>query len=192
MLWDKLPPRMAIHWNASGHVDGYAGRGFAAFFVPCVNIGQALLLGALPFIDRRVRAYDEAARANLHRVARVLRLALTAFMSAVLLAILAVAIRVPTNMTLVIAIGSALLFIVLGNGLTKLRPNNYIGIRTKWTLESKEVWIKTHRLAGKLLVGGGILLIPLSLVVPSEHYLYFVFLPLLFVMLGIPAVFSYW
>ena len=39
----------------------------------------------------------------------------------------------------------------------KIKDNFFIGIRTPWTLSSKEVWYKTHRLAGKLYVVSGIL-----------------------------------
>src|SRR4051812_48820884 len=55
----------------------------------------------------------------------------------------------------------ALLFILLGNFMTKLRPNYFIGIRTPWTLESKEVWIKTHRVVSRVMVLGGILMLTL-------------------------------
>ncbi|MFQ5679162.1 MAG: SdpI family protein [Gemmatimonadota bacterium] len=30
-----------------------------------------------------------------------------------------------------------------------------MGIRTLWTLESEEVWRKTHRLGGRTFVAGG-------------------------------------
>jgi uncharacterized membrane protein len=45
----------------------------------------------------------------------------------------------------------------LGNVLPRVRPNFFVGIRTPWTLASDTVWRRTHRVAGKLLVGGGVL-----------------------------------
>jgi len=42
-------------------------------------------------------------------------------------------------------IGVGLLFAFLGNYLTRIEPNWFIGIRTPWTLSSDAVWRKTHR-----------------------------------------------
>ena len=48
---------------------------------------------------------------------------------------------------------------LIGNQLGKSRSMYLVGIRTPWTLASEEVWIKTHRLGGKLMVGAGLLII---------------------------------
>ncbi|MBV6633290.1 MAG: SdpI family protein [Alphaproteobacteria bacterium] len=49
-----------------------------------------------------------------------------------------------------------LLFAVIGNLFGKARSNHHLGFRTPWTLSSDAVWDKTHRLAGRLWVAGGI------------------------------------
>lgn len=36
-------------------------------------------------------------------------------------------------------------FAILGNYLTALRPNYFIGIRTPWTLENADTWRAPHR-----------------------------------------------
>jgi uncharacterized membrane protein len=167
LLWDKLPERMPIHWNARGEVDGYAGRTFAALFVPMISIGMALLVGLLAFIDPKVRKADAEARANFQRVFKAIRLTLTGFMTAVGLAVICIGAGYPLDMSRVIAIGLALLFGVLGNLMGKLRPNYFVGIRTPWTLESREVWIKTHRLTGRLMVAVAVVLVAAGLVLPS-------------------------
>ena len=58
LLWDRLPEKMPIHWNAAGHVDGHAGKWFAALFTPTVNIGVALMIWAITFLDPRIRKAD--------------------------------------------------------------------------------------------------------------------------------------
>jgi len=55
-------------------------------------------------------------------------------------------------------IGVGLLFAFLGNYLTRIEPNWFIGIRTPWTLSSDAVWRKTHRTGGWLFVIGGIVI----------------------------------
>ncbi|MBQ7757231.1 MAG: SdpI family protein, partial [Oscillospiraceae bacterium] len=42
------------------------------------------------------------------------------------------------------------------------RPNSLFGIRLPWTMKNETVWAKTHRVAGWLMVLGGIALIPLA------------------------------
>ena len=57
--------------------------------------------------------------------------------------------------------------ILLGNILPKCRQNSMMGVRTPWTLESEEVWYKTHRLGGLLMVGGGVLSLVFCLFLPG-------------------------
>ena len=50
-------------------------------------------------------------------------------------------------------------FVVLGNYLGNLRPNYFVGIRTPWTLENPETWRATHRLGGRLMFFGALILL---------------------------------
>ena len=52
-----------------------------------------------------------------------------------------------------------LLFVIIGNYLPKTRQNYTVGFRVPWTLNDADNWSQTHRLAGRLLVLGGILFI---------------------------------
>jgi uncharacterized membrane protein len=49
------------------------------------------------------------------------------------------------------------LFAVLGNWMGKIRRNFYVGIRTPWTLANDEVWERTNRSGGKIMVAVGII-----------------------------------
>ena len=51
------------------------------------------------------------------------------------------------------------LFVWIGNYLPKLRRNSTLGVKVSWTLGNEENWNRTHRFAGKLWVGGGLLLL---------------------------------
>jgi len=52
-----------------------------------------------------------------------------------------------------------IVLIVAGNIMPRLRPNNAMGIRTRWTLGDETVWMKTHRIGGYVLVIFGLILI---------------------------------
>ncbi|WP_215747263.1 SdpI family protein [Gluconobacter sp. P1C6_b] len=54
-------------------------------------------------------------------------------------------------------------FVLAGNGLGKLRPNDIIGIRTPWTKNSTRVWNRTHRTCGPVFILLGMLLIAAGL-----------------------------
>lgn len=43
--------------------------------------------------------------------------------------------------------------------MSKIRQNYTVGIRLPWTLSSEDNWDKTHRLAGKLWIVGGVLVL---------------------------------
>ncbi len=40
-----------------------------------------------------------------------------------------------------------------------VRPNYFAGIRTPWTLNDPEIWRATHRLGGRIMVYGSLLLL---------------------------------
>jgi uncharacterized membrane protein len=83
-----------------------------------------------------------------------------------------------------------LLFLVLGNYMSSMRPNYFVGIRTPWTLEDPEVWRRTHRLAAKLWVGGALVLMMCWGVLGAEAFKY-VFFGSIMVLALVPVVYSY-
>ena len=54
------------------------------------------------------------------------------------------------------------IFVILGNYLPKCRQNFTMGYRLPWTLNDEDNWNKTNRLAGYVMVLGGILIIIMS------------------------------
>src|SRR5215207_8962166 len=68
LLWDSLPDRMPIHWNARGEIDGYANKPFAALFVPAVNVAIAAIFLVVSAIDPRVLRSQPEVRASFHRM----------------------------------------------------------------------------------------------------------------------------
>ena len=58
-----------------------------------------------------------------------------------------------------ISLGAGLFLIIVGNVFGKTERNFFIGLRTPWTLASTDNWRVTHRLAGKLCVIVGVLIL---------------------------------
>lgn len=65
--------------------------------------------------------------------------------------------RVNFPFALVTLLPISILMIFFGNYLPRIEPNRTFGIRTFATLKSETVWVKTHRLAGYLFFGAGLL-----------------------------------
>ena len=77
-------------------------------------------------------------------------------------------------------------FIVLGNYLPKVKQNYYLGIKLPWTYKSEENWNKTHRMAGKLWVAGGIIFL-LNFFVKIK----WLELIIMLLMILVPTIYSY-
>ena len=191
LLWDKLPDRMPVHWNIRGAIDGYAGKSFGVLFLPVLSSVLVVLLGFLPRLDPKCRNYDPETQASIAGVFRVCRLAFSLFISILTLAILAVALGKPVDIGRFIAGGLGMMIAVMGNSMGKLRPNWFAGFRTPWALESRTVWMRTHRLGGRLMVGCGAGLFMESLFLPSRLCFLAGVLPLIIVIAVVPATYSY-
>jgi len=61
----------------------------------------------------------------------------------------------PINIGRWVPAGVAVLFIVMGNIMSRVRHNYFVGFRYPWTLANEEVWKKTHQFGSKLMVIGG-------------------------------------
>jgi uncharacterized membrane protein len=184
-IWQQLPNRVPTHFNFEGTADGWSDKNFL-FFIP-TGLGAFiyLLMLALPYIDPKKKI------AQMGEKHASLRFMLTVFFSLLSIYLLyATKEAGMKNPNLLIAL-IGILLAMLGNYFQAVRPNYFIGIRTPWTLESEDVWKKTHRLAGRLYVAGGVLITLLSFIINSIFALTVVFISIVVVMVLIPVVFSY-
>jgi len=170
-LWDKFPQNVAIHWGIDGKPNGWAGKTVGLLLLPGITLAAACMTALLPMLDRRVRAYSPETQSSFRGVVKAISLATTAFMSAAALLVDAVALGWKIDVVFVVNLGVVLLFAFLGNYMPKLRPNRYVGIRTPWTLKSPEVWARTHRVFGRIMLWGALALLPFCLLLPTPFFL---------------------
>lgn len=151
LLFSSLPARIPVHWNAAGQVDGVGPRA-AIFIAPAL---VALLIGLWPALaaisPRRFRIDDFAATWWFAGLAVV---AWLAYVHGVMLWELYTG---SPHAPRALLAGACLLIVLIGNVMGKVRRNFWLGVRTPWTLADERVWYATHRLAGKTMVGGGLL-----------------------------------
>jgi uncharacterized membrane protein len=189
-LWDKFPATVPIHWGIDGRVNGWASKEVGLLLLPAITLAASVLTAYLPMLDRRVRDQGPEKQESFRDVVRVISLATTAFMSGMALLVDAVALGWKIDVLFVVSLGTLLLFALLGNYMPKLRPNRYVGIRTPWTLKSPEVWTRTHRLFGRIMLWGSLALVPFCLLLPSPFFLALLLIYLLVISFG-SMIYSY-
>jgi len=146
----QLPPTVATHWNLRGTPDGFSSRALAAVIMPAVILVMTGLFNVLPRLDPRRENYTKFI-GTYWLIANAVLLFILIGHAMIIATGLGFAVKIDRLMP----IGVGLLFIVLGNYLTRVEPNWFVGIRTPWTLSSDTVWRKTHRTGGWLMVVGG-------------------------------------
>lgn len=179
-----LPPRVATHWGLSGQPDGYSSKWIAVALLPLMILAVRGVVGVLPRIDPKGANYQKFAGTYWLIFNGVIL-----FMGLLHLVVLAYGLGAPVQMNRVIPAGAGVLLMVVGNYLTRVQPNWFVGIRTPWTLSSESVWRRTHRVGGRLLAGGGALM-AVAAFLPARVHLVVFFATLVLVSV-VPLVLSY-
>jgi len=149
-LYDRLPDRVATHFDIHGHPDGSTAKGVAILIAPVLVALLGLLFAALPRISPKGYRLEPFQRTYEIIAIAVLVVAFTDVMMSLWFAL-----GHPIEVNRVVTLGTGLLFVVIGNFLGKVTRNFFVGIRTPWTLANDEVWLRTHRIGGLLFVAGG-------------------------------------
>lgn len=192
-VWMNLPvmDHYPIHWNAKGEADGFGSKAAVAvtlLIFPLTTLFMTALFWALPKI--------EPLRNNLlasHKAYNATWIATMLFMVGLSI-LIALSYLTDNGAALaaspqIMVISMAILFIVIGNYLGKVRQNFMFGIRTPWTLTSEASWEKTHRLGAWGFVLTGLISIVAALVAP--HIAIWIFTAVMMVMVLFLCVYSY-
>lgn len=170
--WFQLPAdaMIAIHWNAQGEIDGYAGKTLGLSVAPLITLALAGLLKALPYLEPRKK--------NLERSPKLIGatfIGVSLVMWVVQISTAGIALGWAINILLMLSIAMGLMMMLIGNYAAKSQSMFMVGFRTPWTLSSETVWIKTHRLFGKLFMLGGMIMIVAPLTISGkETFIYLI------------------
>ena len=149
--YPQLPAQVATHFNLQGEPNGWSSRLMAVALVPAIGLVMALAFTFLPRIDPKKANYEKFGP-TWWTIANA-GLVLLALIHVVMLG---KALGWPINMSRIVGLSVGGLFILIGNLMTRMRPNWFMGIRTPWTLSSDTVWRKTHRFGGIAFVIAGV------------------------------------
>jgi uncharacterized membrane protein len=163
--------RVPMQWGIHGRVNWFAPKWWGLFALP---VWIVVVVGVLLLVERadKNRPGANAKELSPHgKAVRRIRFAVCLFMIGVFFVQVAAALgRHPDVMRLIPA-AMGLLTAFMGNFFGKLKPNRYVGFRVPWTLNSINVWRRTHRMAGYLWTAGGAALAIFSLFGPAPYVL---------------------
>jgi uncharacterized membrane protein len=177
--WNLLPESMPIHFDTHGQPNGYGSR-YVYVWLP---LGLYFMMLVLPKIDPRKANYYVFQESYYK-----LRLILAIFFGVLNSAIIWSVINKTDSIQKFLPLMLFFLFMLIGNYMGNIRPNYFVGIKVPWTLNSDEVWIRTHKLAGKLWFWGSLVAIGLYLIFDKFEW---VLVTLLVVLVVVPIGYSY-
>lgn len=179
-LWNQLPAEIATHFGPGNVPNGWSSKVFTVFAIPTFLLVIHLFSLFLTLHDPK--------KQNISKKLLSVIFWLIPLVSCITYGLIyAYALNLTVNIGLVGNLVMGLLFLLLGNYMSKVHQNYTVGIKLPWTLSSPENWDKTHRLSSWLYLLTGLIFL-------ADAFLQTVFFPLAAVILFcllIPIGYSY-
>ena len=179
IVWDRLPENIATSFGWNGEITGYSSKMFAVVGLPAILTFVNLICIIATNADPRRKNINNKVFSVVIGIVPVCSLLCG-------ICIYGNALGYKVSVESIMPVFMGILFFVLGFILPKCKQNYTIGIKLPWTLHDEENWDKTHKLAGKLWIYGGIIM-----VVSGLFNLTFLFMAIIFALVIIPTVYSY-
>lgn len=154
-IYDRLPDRVAINFGINGQPQQYSSKEFAVFGIPLITSAMQLMLCLITNLFNKTDTKD-----LINRAIRFYNPAIYYFAYVSLLLHALGQMKDPTSVIFTIM---AVVFVVMGNYMPKMRRNMFLGIRTPHTLTDQDVWDKTQRFTGIITIICGIVMLPFAL-----------------------------
>lgn len=169
IIWNQIPETVATHFDISGKADGFSDKSALIYLTLLMTIPTYFILLLIPKIDPKKRI--QAMGATYDKITFVIMLML----SAIALFIIHSGVSGNESDPRIIYAIICLFLMAIGNYFPTIKPNYFMGIRTPWTLENETVWRKTHRMAGRVYMIGGLIVAFLCLLL-SKQFAFSVFI----------------
>ena len=182
ILWDRLPEKLPMHFNAAGEVDGWSSKAFGVFGLPMILVAAQWLctLGSLK-MDPKAENLEGKVFGLVLWIIPVL----SVFMHVL---VYCTALGMEMNVQIIVPLVMGLLLTIIGNWLPKCKQTYTLGIKLPWTLDNEDNWNRTHRFAGPVWVTCGLVIMLCSLI--GGAFLW-VMLAAFVVMIAAPTLYSY-
>lgn len=182
ILWNKLPDKIATHWGANGQADGWSSKPFAVFALP-------VFVFAIHWLCLFFTSKDPKNKGQSKKVSGLVFWICPAVSLFAGILTYTTALGKELNASVVALVLIGLMYMILGNYMPKCKQNYTIGIKIQWTLDNEENWNATHRMAGKLWMICGLLVVACLLL--PENTLVWTLIAIIAVSVIVPVVYSY-
>ncbi len=184
-IYDGLPDQVALHFGSDMNPDRYGDKS-KLWVTVSIMMGIAVIayliitnVGKLDPKNQNLQSQDIMEKLGLTSIV---------FISLLTIYIIYTAVQGASGNMLFVLLGG--FFAIIGNFLYSVKPNYFVGLRLPWTLENENNWRKTHQMASKIWVAGGLLIAILSFLIP-EVYMMKIFLVIVLMMIIIPSITSF-
>ena len=174
-----MPERIPMHYDMAGNIDGWGSR-YESLLFPAIIIALSLFWTLLmKYYEKKAKeAADEKEQAGAGTNAKVLGIAgmSMAAMFTVMQGFLLYgsyreavsgAQKQAVDISRVSVILMGVVFLVLGNFMTKTRLNSTIGVRVKWSMYNDNTWRRANHFGAVALMVAGVLTIVTTALVKS-------------------------
>lgn len=176
VFWNKLPDELPINYGFNNEIGKMAPKLVNIILMPlffvAMNISLHISLAMKEKIGAKLLVF-------MKWIIPMLSVVVGSFM---ILKPLGLSIEAST---LIIPLISFVL-IVVGNYVPKTKPNYFVGYRLPWIINNEEIWIKTHRFCGVLLVVCGFV----SFITSFFSFGKYVFLVSILIIVFLPLFYS--
>ena len=179
LLWDQLPEQVPYHWNINGEVDSWVSKTQAVFLMPLLMLAMHWICVFASTADPKSKNYHPKSITLVLWICPVLNLVLNTM-------VYSAALGYGLDIEMLMPILMGVLFILIGNLLPKMQQSYTMGIKLPWTLNNEENWNKTHRLAGKIWVAGGVLILATAI-----WGSFWILIGASIIMVLVPVIYSY-
>lgn len=156
IFYPQLPDQIPIHWNLAGVADGFGPKIWALWLMPVLSLVFMILFPLLARIDPKKENYKHFQ--GVYDITQTIIILFLGYIFGVTLYITLQPEQSHLLPTFMMG-GLGVLLIIIGNFMGKIRQNYFIGLRTPWTLNDKEVWQKSQRFGGYVFILAGLFIL---------------------------------
>lgn len=177
-----LPEKVPMHFDINGNVDRWGSKYEELILVITFLLMTLFMHFVITFFEKKgTKADDEKTKAECATNAKVASIAgilMAVFSGAAYIGILYSTTQMAKTGSETMDINSGritcvmmgILFIVLGNIMTKTRRNALVGFRCSWTQYNDTTWRKSNRLGAILMMIAGVITLILALVMDNPTH----------------------
>lgn len=184
-FYSTLPPGVALHWNYQNIPDFYAGKIYL-LLIPVLMAVCFIVMKKMP----HVRGLKNSHEFVHHHYADFVSLIILFLLYVESVLIISNIYLSPFSLSDFILPAFSVFFYWSAVNLEKIKRNEWIGIRTPWSVKSDRTWKNTHREGTKLFKILSIVMM-LSLFISSSFYQWIVVLASLAGVAIVLILFSY-